>query len=134
MLNGINNENNNLNNLNLLNTQLTEQTEATGATNPIEGSKVNPYEKDKNYLVDETIISNDAMRKYMEEIIAKQNQELEKQNDIKNFTNLVMNTEVDMDRMNELFKNGVEDPFERFDTDKLVNNERRIKVYKTKSR
>ena len=91
MLNGINNENNNLNNLNLLNTQLTEQTEATGATNPIEGSKVNPYEKDKNYLVDETIISNDAMRKYMEEIIAKQNQELEKQNDIKNFTNLVMN-------------------------------------------
>ena len=124
MLNGINNENNNLNNLNLLNTQLTEQTEATGATNPIEGSKVNPYEKDKNYLVDETIISNDAMRKYMEEIIAKQNQELEKQNDIKNFTNLVMNTEVDMDRMNELFKNGVEDPFERFDTDKLVNNEK----------
>ena len=80
--------------------------------------------KDKNYLVDETIISNDAMRKYMEEIIAKQNQELEKQNDIKNFTNLVMNTEVDMDRMNELFKNGVEDPFERFDTDKLVNNEK----------
>ena len=124
MLNGINNENNNLNNLNLLNTQLTEQTEATGATNPIEGSKVNPYEKDKNYLVDETIISNDAMRKYMEEIIAKQNQELEKQNDIKNFTNLVMNTEVDMDRMNELFKNGVEDPFERFDTDKLVDNEK----------
>ena len=124
MLNGINNENNNLNNLNLLNTQLTEQTEATGATNPIEGSKVNPYEKDKNYLVDETIISNDAMRKYMEEIIAKQNQELEKQNDIKNFTNLGMNTEVDMDRMNELFKNGVEDPFERFDTDKLVDNEK----------
>ena len=124
MLNGINNENNNLNNLNLLNTQLTEQTEATGTTNPIEGSKVNPYEKDKNYLVDETIISNDAMRKYMEEIIAKQNQELEKQNDIKNFTNLVMNTEVDMDRMNELFKNGVEDPFERFDTDKLVDNEK----------
>ncbi len=124
MLNGINNENNNLNNLNLLNTQLTEQTEATGATNPIEGSKVNPYEKDKNYLVDETIISNDAMRKYMEEIIAKQNQELEKQNDIKNFTNLVMNTEVDMDRMNELFKNGVQDPFERFDTDKLVDNEK----------
>ena len=124
MLNGINNENNNLNNLNLLNTQLTEQTEATGATNPIEGSKVNPYKKDKNYLVDETIISNDAMRKYMEEIIAKQNQELEKQNDIKNFTNLVMNTEVDMDRMNELFKNGVEDPFERFDTDKLVDNEK----------
>lgn len=124
MLNGINNENNNLNNLNLLNTQLTEQTEGTGATNPIEGSKVNPYEKDKNYLVDETIISNDAMRKYMEEIIAKQNQELEKQNDIKNFTNLVMNTEVDMDRMNELFKNGVEDPFERFDTDKLVDNEK----------
>lgn len=124
MLNGINNENNNLNNLNLLNTQLTEQTEATGATNPIEGSKVNPYEKDKNYLVDETIISNDAMKKYMEEIIAKQNQELEKQNDIKNFTNLVMNTEVDMDRMNELFKNGVEDPFERFDTDKLVDNEK----------
>ena len=124
MLNGINNENNNLNNLNLLNTQLTEQTEGTGATNPIEGSKVNPYEKDKNYLVDETIISNDAMRKYMEEIIAKQNQELEKQNDIKNFTNLVMNTEVDMDRMNELFKNGVEDPFGRFDTDKLVDNEK----------
>ena len=124
MLNGINNQNNNLNNLNLLNTQLTEQTEATGATNPIEGSKVNPYEKDKNYLVDETIISNDAMRKYMEEIIAKQNQELEKQNDIKNFTNLVMNTEVDMDRMNELFKNGVEDPFERFDTGKLVDNEK----------
>ena len=124
MLNGINNENNNLNNLNLLNTQLTEQTEATGATNPIEGSKVNPYEKDKHYLVDETIISNDAMRKYMEEIIAKQNQELEKQNDIKNFTNLVMNTEVDMDRMNELFKNGVQDPFERFDTDKLVDNEK----------
>ena len=57
MLNGINNENNNLNNLNLLNTQLTEQTEATGATNPIEGSKVNPYEKDKNYLVDETIMN-----------------------------------------------------------------------------
>lgn len=122
MLNGINNENSNLNNL--LNTQLTEQTEATGATNPIDGSKVNPYEKDKNYLVDETIISNDAMRKYMEEIIAKQNQELEKQNDIKNFTSLVMNTEVDMDRMNELFKNGVEDPFERFDTDKLVDNEK----------
>ena len=73
MLNGINNENSNLNNL--LNTQLTEQTEATGATNPIDGSKVNPYQKDKNYLVDETIISNDAMRKYMEEIIAKQNQE-----------------------------------------------------------
>ena len=122
MLNGINNENSNLNNL--LNTQLTEQTEATGATNPIDGSKVNPYEKDKNYLVDETIISNDAMRKYMEEIIAKQNQELEKQNDIKNFTNMVMNSEVDMDRMNELFKNGVQDPFERFDTDKLLDNEK----------
>lgn len=122
MLNGINNENSNLNNL--LNTQLTEQTEATGATNPIDGSKVNPYQKDKNYLVDETIISNDAMRKYMEEIIAKQNQELEKQNDIKNFTNMVMNSEVDMDRMNELFKNGVQDPFERFDTDKLLDNEK----------
>lgn len=122
MLSGINNENSNLNNL--LNTQLTEQTEATGATNPIDGSKVNPYEKDKNYLVDETIISNDAMRKYMEEIIAKQNQELEKQNDIKNFTNMVMNSEVDMDRMNELFKNGVQDPFERFDTDKLLDNEK----------
>ncbi len=122
MLNGINNENSNLNNL--LNTQLTEQTEATGATNPIDGSKVNPYQKDKNYLVDETIISNDAMRKYMEEIIAKQNQELEKQNDIKNFTNMVMNSEVDMERMNELFKNGVEDPFERFDTNKLLENEK----------
>lgn len=122
MLNGINNENNNLNNL--LNTQLTEQTEATGMTNPIDGSKVNPYQKDKNYLVDETIISNDAMRKYMEEVIAKQNKELEKQTDINNFTELLMNTPLDMDRMNELFKNGVEDPFERFDTDKLVDNEK----------
>lgn len=122
MLNGINNENNNLNNL--INSQLTEQTESTGATNPIDGSRVNPYAKDKNYLVDETIISNDAMKKYMEEIIAKQNKELEKQNDIKNFTNLVMNTEVDMDRMSELFKSGVQDPFERFDTDKLVDNEK----------
>ena len=123
MLNGINNENSNLNNL--INTQLTEQTGATGFTNPITGNSVNPYEQDrKNFLIDETIISNDAMKKYMEEIIAKQNKELERQTDIKNFTNLVMNTDVDMDRIEALFKDGVEDPFERFDTDKLVNNEK----------
>ena len=35
-----------------------------------------------------------------------------------------MNSEVDMERMNELFKNGVEDPFERFDTNKLLENEK----------
>ena len=123
MLNGINNENSNLNNL--INTQLTEQTGATGVTNPITGNSVNPYEQDrKNFLIDETIISNDAMKKYMEEIIAKQNKELERQTDIKNFTNLVMNTDVDMGRIEALFKDGVEDPFERFDTDKLVNNEK----------
>ncbi len=123
MLNGINNENSNLNNL--INTQLTEQTGATRVTNPITGNSVNPYEQDrKNFLIDETIISNDAMKKYMEEIIAKQNKELERQTDIKNFTNLVMNTDVDMDRIEALFKDGVEDPFERFDTDKLVNNEK----------
>ena len=123
MLNGINNENSNWNNL--INTQLTEQTGATGVTNPITGNSVNPYEQDrKNFLIDETIISNDAMKKYMEEIIAKQNKELERQTDIKNFTNLVMNTDVDMDRIEALFKDGVEDPFERFDTDKLVNNEK----------
>ena len=92
MLNGINNENSNLNNL--INTQLTEQTGATGVTNPITGNSVNPYEQDrKNFLIDETIISNDAMKKYMEEIIAKQNKEFERQTDIKNFTNLVMNTD-----------------------------------------
>ena len=123
MLNGINNENSNLNNL--INTQLTEQTGATGVTNPITGNSVNPYEQDrKNFLIDETIISNDAMKKYMEEIIAKQNKELERKTDIKNFTNLVMNTDVDMGRIEALFKDGVEDPFERFDTDKLVNNEK----------
>jgi len=113
MIYGINNNDNNLNNL--LGTQLSEQTEALGVTNPISGTNSNPYEKDKNYLVDETSISKEAFYLYQREL------------DIKNFTNMAMSIKSDDERIAELFKSGVKDPFERFNTDKLANNEKLLK-------
>ncbi len=112
MIHGINNDNN-INNL--LGSQLSEQAEALGATNPISGSNTNPYESNKNYLVDETSISKEAFYLYQREL------------DIKNFTNMVMQLAPNEERMSELFANGVKDPFERFNTDKLINNKKLLK-------
>lgn len=112
MIYGINNDNN-MNNI--LGAQLSEQTEALGVTNPISGTGTNPYEKDRSYLVDETSISKEAFYLYQREL------------DIKNFTNMAMNMLPDDARMKELFDSGVKDPFEIFNTDKLVNNEKLLK-------
>ncbi len=113
MLNGINNNNSNLNNL--LGTQLSEQTEALGATNPIGNGSVNPYENNKGYIIDESLISKNAMDLYYQ---------YERELDIKKFNDIAMNMPADMARMDELFQSGVKDPFLRFNTDKLVNNTR----------
>lgn len=113
MIYGINNDNNNLNNL--LGTQLSEQTEAIGVTNPIGNGSVNPYENNKNYIVDESLISKNAMDLYYQ---------YQRELDVKKFTNIAMNTDFDMERMDKLFQSGVKDPFIRFNTDKLVNNTR----------
>ena len=113
MIYGINNDNSNLNNL--LGTQLSEQTEALGSTNPISGSNINPYENNKNYIVDESLISKNAMDLYYQ---------YQRELDIKKFNDIAINMPVDMERMDELFQSGVKDPFLRFNTDKLVNNTR----------
>src|SRR5574344_432676 len=113
MLNSINN--NDISN-SLINTQLTEQnSEVTGVTNPITGGS-NPYAKaDPNYLVDETSISKEAFYLYEREL------------DIKNFTQIAMNSTEDSSKMQNLFKNGVLDPFEASNTDKLINNDKLLK-------
>ena len=114
MIYGINNDNSNLNNL--LGTQLSDQTEALSGANSISDRGSNPYDKEKNkdYIIDETLISNNALSLYYQ---------YQRELDVKKFTSISMNMPVDMERMEKLFQSGVEDPF-RYDTDKLADNKR----------
>ena len=94
MLNGIN-HNDELNN-----TQIDRQLGVNGVvTNPIN----NPYRNnDKNLLIDETAISNEALNLY------------QKDRDLQHFTNLAMSDPTDMSHeeiLGELFNKGVTDPF-----------------------
>lgn len=95
MLNGVNN-----NNEGILNSQLDRQTEVSSVvTNPLK----NPYQNtDKSLLIDETAISGQAIKLY------------QKEQDIKQFTNLAMSNPEDLsheDIIANLFDKGVVDPF-----------------------
>lgn len=108
MLYGINN----INNDSLIDTQLHEQGEVSTVTNPITGGN-NPYGKaESNYLIDETSISREAFYMYQKEL------------DVRNFTQIALNTEEEPSKMKELFAKGVLDPFEAINTDKLINNDK----------
>ena len=94
MLNGI------THNEELNNSQLNNQLGVSGVvTNPIN----NPYKNvDKNLLIDETAISNDAVNLY------------QKEQDVKQFNNLAMSDPQDLsheDIISNLFDKGVSDPF-----------------------
>lgn len=94
MLNGVNN------NDGILNSQLDKNNEVSKViTNPIK----NPYQKiDESLLVDETAISNQAIKLY------------EQEQDIKKFTNLVMSDPEDLSHeeiLEGLFAKGLTDPF-----------------------
>lgn len=90
MLNGINNQE-------LLNAQLEQKTAVSGVTNPIG----NPYKKiDENLLIDETAISNEAIKLY------------EKEQDVSKFTQLSMSNPEDTSHeelISKLFNSGVTD-------------------------
>ena len=94
MLNGVNN------NEGSLKTQLDKQTEVSSVvTNPL---KSNYQNVDKSLLIDETAISNKAIQLY------------QKEQDIKQFTNLAMSNPEDLsheDIIANLFDKGVVDPF-----------------------
>lgn len=107
MLNGINN------NENILNSQL-GRGEEVGKVN-VNGAR-NPYDKiDKNLLIDESAISNEAVNLYQREL------------DVKQFAKLVCanpeNTSHE-EIMNKLFSKGVTDPFSDDAVSQLVNNRR----------
>ena len=94
MLNGIDS------NDGILNSQLSKQSEVSKlATNPIK----NPYaNSDKNLLIDETAISDQAVKLY------------EKEQDVKKFTSLAMSNPEDSSHeqiIDSLFSKGVTDPF-----------------------
>ena len=84
----------------LNNSQLKSQLGVSGVvTNPIN----NPYKNvDKNLLIDETAISNDAVNLY------------QKEQDVKQFNNLALSDPQDLsheDIISNLFDKGVSDPF-----------------------
>lgn len=99
----------------LLGAQLSGQEGVLGVTNPLLEEKENPYNASSPYLVDESAISKTAYALY------------EREMDIKNFAKDVVRMEDNADRMAALFKSGVVDPFEVFDTDKLVNNDKLLR-------
>lgn len=108
MLNGINNVNDELKNA-----QLQEQLGVNGVvTNPIN----NPYRNiDKNLLIDETAISNEAINLY------------QKEQDIKQFTLLAMSNPDDMSHeeiVAGLFDKGVSDLFSDETLEELSVNEK----------
>lgn len=107
MLNGINN------NENLINSQVEKKLEVSGVTtNPIK----NPYKNaDSNLLVDETAISNEALKLY------------QKEQDVKQFNNLAMSNPDDLSHeqiIDNLFKKGLSDPFSDDALSGLVNNQK----------
>lgn len=107
MVNGVNNQGG------ILNSQLDKQNEiGKVVTNPIN----NPYKKiDENLLIDETAISNQALNMY------------QKEQDIKNFTNLAMSNPEDMSHeeiLAGLFDKGVIDPFSQELAGELSQNQR----------
>ncbi|MDD3435790.1 MAG: hypothetical protein PHC64_01410 [Candidatus Gastranaerophilales bacterium] len=107
MVNGVN-VNDELNNA-----QLEGQLGVNGiVTNPIK----NPYKDiDKNLLIDETAISNEAITLY------------EKEQDIKKFSNLVMSDPEDLSHeeiISGLFNKGVSDPLSDEAIEELSINER----------
>lgn len=109
MLHGINNNGDN----NILNTQISGQDELNKVvTNPIQG--VNPRSAmNKAYLIDESAISKEAFYLYQREI------------DIQQFTKLAMSNPDDTSHVgmvNNLFANGVIDPFCSDNVNQLVTN------------
>jgi|SRR5574344_2467973 hypothetical protein len=93
----------------LINSQLEKNNEVSKlATNPI----TNPYANiDKNLLIDESAISNEALKLF------------EKDSDIKYFTKMVLNLNGESDSIMEtLFANGVVDPFSDEAVSELVDN------------
>lgn len=107
MLNGVNlNEE-------LNNAKLQEQMGVNGVvTNPIN----NPYKNvDRNLLIDETAISNEAVSLY------------EKEQDVKQFVSLVTSNPEDLsheDIIDGLFKSGVSDPLSEDAVEGLSGNQR----------
>ncbi len=81
------------------------------STNPIN----NPYNNDnKNYLIDETAISNEAVNLY------------QKEQDVKQFTNLATSDPTDLSHeqiISNLFGNGVSDLFSNETFSELANNQ-----------
>ena len=117
MLNGINNDNNEL-----INARLNGQSGVGNVvTNPIGNN--NPYTKEAKYnFVDVGDISNDAYYLFQRE------------KDVQQFTKLSLEGMDDtsyIDRVEELFKNGVTDPFLVDNTkvlaDDLISNENFVK-------
>ncbi|MBR1943372.1 hypothetical protein IJ843_06520 [bacterium] len=109
MLNGINNNDSN----ELINARLNGQSGVGSVvTNPIGNN--NPYNKEAKYnFVDVSSISTDAYYLYQRE------------QDVQSFTKLVMAGMDDTsynDRVEELFANGVTDPFLVDDTDLLADD------------
>jgi len=109
MLNGINNNDSN----ELINARLNGQSGVGSVvTNPIGNN--NPYNKEAKYnFVDVSSISTDAYYLYQRE------------QDVQSFTKLVMAEMNDTsynDRVEELFANGVTDPFLVDDTDLLADD------------
>lgn len=105
MVNGVN-LNDELNN-----TQIDRQLGVSGvATNPIN----NPYRNiDKNMLIDETAISDEAVSLY------------QKEQDVQKFTNLMMSDPNDMsheDIIDSLFQKGISDPFSDETLQELAGN------------
>lgn len=108
MINGVN-INDELNN----NTQLDNQIGINGiVTNPIN----NPYKNiDKNLLIDETAISNEAIDLY------------QKEQDIKQFNALAMSDPEDLSHeeiISNLFSKGVSDPLSDEAMEELSNNQK----------
>lgn len=108
MLNGINNLNDELN---VSQTDKQLGTVNGVVTNPIH----NPYNTDnKNYLIDETAISDEAVNLY------------QKEQDIKQFNNLAMSNPEDLSHeeiISQLFGQGVPDLFSNETFNELANNQ-----------
>ncbi len=107
MLNGVNlNEE-------LNNTKLSDQLGVNGiVTNPIN----NPYKNiDRSMLIDETAISDEAVKLY------------EKEQDINKFNSLAMSNPEDLSHeeiIKNLFNNGVSDPLSDESVEKLASNKK----------
>ena len=109
MLNGVN-KNEELNN-----SQLSEQSGVSGITNPISRQYKNI---DKNLLIDETSISNEAVVLY------------EKELDVNKFNTLAMSDPEDLSHeeiISNLFNKGVSDPLSEEAVENLAANEGLLK-------